>query len=86
LKEVWVQVPVRNGYFDFLYFFQSFKGIPVYVYPRARGINKDEVPHEIIEILKEVILYIGINALGANFFQDAPLKELKEVLGGPLAP
>jgi hypothetical protein len=44
------------------------------------------VPHEIIEILKEVILYIGINTLGADFFQDAPLKELKEVPGGPLAP
>jgi hypothetical protein len=46
----------------------------------------DEVPHEIIEILKEVILYKGINALGGNFFQEPPLKELKEVSGGPLAP
>jgi hypothetical protein len=43
------------------------------------------VPHEIIEILKEVILHIGINTLGADFFQDALLKELKEVLGGSLA-
>jgi len=52
----------------------------------ARAVKiKDEVPHEIIEILKEVILYIGINTLGADFFQGAPLKELKEVLGGPLA-
>jgi hypothetical protein len=36
--------------------------------------------------LKEVILYIHINALNADFFQDASLKELKEVLGGPFAP
>ena len=45
----------------------------------------DEVPHEIIEILKEVIFYIGINALGPNFFQDDGLKELKEAPGGLLA-
>ncbi len=47
---------------------------------------KDEVPHEIIEILKEVILYIEISTLGGNFFQEPPLKELKEVPGGTLAP
>jgi hypothetical protein len=86
LKEVGVQPIVKERDSDFLHFFQSFKRIPVCVYSRARDLNKDEVPHEIIEILKEVILYIEINALGPNFFQNASLKELKEVPGGLLAP
>jgi hypothetical protein len=36
--------------------------------------------------LKEGILYILFNALGADFFQICLLKELKEVPGGQLAP
>lgn len=48
--------------------------------------SKERVPIEIIEILKEGILYILFKALQADFFQIGLLKELKEVTGGPSAP
>lgn len=49
---------------------------------RAMG-SMERVPIEIIEVLKEGIIYIPINTLGADFFQIGLLKELKEVPDGP---
>jgi hypothetical protein len=48
--------------------------------------SRERVPIEIIEVLKEGIIYTPINTLGADFFQIGLLKELKEVPGEPLAP
>ena len=52
---------------------------------RARGWKQDDVPHEIIEILKEDLLPIQTRGLGRDFFQAARLKKLKEVPGGSCA-
>lgn len=74
---------------EFLTSFTSFNlsrgHLYICVCSRAR-LKKEEVPIEIKEILKEGILYILFNTLRADFFQICPLKELKEVLDGQLAP
>ena len=55
------------------------------VLARATG-SGERVPIERIEVLKEGIIYIPINTLGADFFQIGLLKELKEVPGGRTVP
>ena len=48
--------------------------------------SREKVSIEIIEILKEGILYILFNTLEADFFQIGLLMELKEAPDGPTVP
>ncbi len=49
------------------------------------GEERRDIPHEIIEIMKEDIYCCSFNGLRPDFFQDEGLKPMKEVPGGYVA-
>lgn len=85
LKEVPGQASVlerKSGAADF---FQYFTRSPVCVSPRAKAEKREDIPHEMNEILKEDIYYSVFNGLRPDFFQGDGLKPMKELSGGYVA-